>query len=279
MFVLSEEDTYTARRFANEFDIPIVKPSNIIISAKKNKIELIDLHGGTILENDIVFVRKTINSQFQFSIIYSLEVLGAETINSYNTLTLLTNKSLTALVLANAGYRIPYQVLIGNRRLLDSALAAFKSFPIIIKQIKGSHGNGVVIAESKRSAKATCESLLLHNNQLILQEYARGREERALIYNSKLLGIVSKSPKKGEFRSNASRGASFQCIENVKESKINILLGINKALNAAFSAIDYIELPDKTLSILEVNGSPGIKKFEAVTGMNVPSYIKTLFHK
>lgn len=274
MFVLSEGIGYTAKKFSDEFNIPIYRPSDLIIHMQAGSVQIINLVRKELLHGDIAFIRRGSNSEHLMSIVKALELNGVKTINSYAALKLLADKDLTAMVLAKAGYDIPKQMLVSNKDYLHAALAAYK-LPIIIKHVTGSQGIGVTIAETKKSALATCESLLGHTPRLILQEYIKGYEERAIVYGSSLLGIVIKEPKKGEFRSNAAKGASFQAIGNIPKKKADALVQINNLLGVTFSAIDYIESEEgDTMSILEVNGSPGIKTFGEATGIDVPAYVR-----
>lgn len=290
MFILSQNKGPTAHRFAKVFNCPIIKPTELLIYIKST-MSLVQFNMakesvrslGSLLTNDkhpeVVFIRRGAEADFLMSIVFMLELYNVRTINSYASLITLRSKDLTAFKLIKAGFNVPTQVVLTSKNLIEFALDAFnlKDNPLIIKRTHGAQGQGINIAESKRSAASICETLLDHEQKIVLQEYTKGVEERALVYNTDVLGVVRRLPAKGKLRANLARGGTFEPIGNIPPKKIKLFQEVVKTLGVVFAAIDYIESEDGIISILEVNGSPGIQGFEKATGIDVPGFIKNKY--
>jgi ribosomal protein S6--L-glutamate ligase len=180
------------------------------------------------------------------------------------------NKVRTLQIMNRKNIPIPQTVFSINPQNIDEQIELLGGPPVIIKLQEGTQGMGVILAESKKSAKSILDALYNMNTSIMLQEFveeSNGEDIRAIVVGNKVVAAMKRKGEKGEFRSNIHRGGTG---ENVKLS--------DKEQKIALKAVQYLSLPvagvdmirSKRGSLLiEVNGSPGFQGVEAYTKVNV----------
>ena len=88
----------------------------------------------------------------------------------------------------------------------------FKDKPVIIKILEGTHGNGVILAETYLNALSTIETLKTAGIKFLLQEYieeSKGTDLRVIVVDGEVVAAMKRQGKEGDFRSNLhQRGIS-----------------------------------------------------------------------
>ena len=172
-------------------------------------------------------------------------------------------------VLAKAGIPVPDTVL-GDYYNADVLLNNFGEQPVIIKILEGTHGNGVILSESKQNALATIEALQTSNVRFILQEYiaeSEGADIRVIVVDGVVVASMKRQCKQGDFRSNLHRGGSSQTVELTWDEE-RVALKAAKTLRLGVCGVDILQ-SDRGPLVLEVNSTPGLEGIEATTGKNV----------
>ncbi|MDC8002549.1 RimK family alpha-L-glutamate ligase [Aureisphaera galaxeae] len=183
------------------------------------------------------------------------------------------NKWTCFQILAKAGIPIPKTIL-GNAPDAQAALAHFKKTPIIIKLLQGTHGQGVILAETHASALSTIETLKAAKVRFIIQEFiaeSNGSDLRAIVVDGKVVAAMKRQSREGEFRSNLHRGGSAEALQ-LSHAQENIALRAAKALKMGVCGVDILESEHGPL-VLEVNSTPGLEGIETTTGIDIATKI------
>ena len=89
-----------------------------------------------------------------------------------------------------------------------------------------------------------------------------------MIAGDRLLGAMSLTPGKGEFRANIHLGARAEAMKPTKEM-LKLAIGSTRALGLDISGVDMIEVGNRDLKVIEVNYSPGFRGMEKCTGRDI----------
>ena len=142
------------------------------------------------------------------------------------------------------------------------------NYPIILKIPSGTHGKGVIFAESNASASSMIDALDIFKQPVIIQDYINVRSDiRVIVAGDKIVGSMRRIAKQGEVRANAHQGGEAEPFIVTSEMK-NMCIEASKKIKAGICAIDIIE-SDYGPLILEVNTSPGLQKITEITKKNI----------
>ncbi|MFT4848449.1 MAG: ribosomal protein S6--L-glutamate ligase [Sediminicola sp.] len=183
------------------------------------------------------------------------------------------NKWTSFQILAMENIPVPRTVL-GNVYDAETTLKTFNNEPVIIKVLHGTHGAGVILAETYQSALSTIETLNASNIRFVIQEYiaeSRGADIRVIVVDGIVVAAIKRQSKEGEFRSNLHRGGSSELI-HLSNEESQIALGAAKALKLGVCGVDILQSNRGPL-ILEVNSTPGLEGAENSSGINISKSI------
>lgn len=177
------------------------------------------------------------------------------------------------------------QVQIFSRRGIDTPKTAFTNHaadasalvsmvggvPLIVKTIKGSSGNGVMLLESRKSAISTIEAFFSQSVSILIQEYieeSEGKDIRVIVVGGRVVASIQRVAVEGEFRSNLYKGGDVKRIKLTAEEK---RLAINAAKSTNLTAIAGVDIIQSSRGPLvsEVNACPNLQGVENATGVNV----------
>jgi ribosomal protein S6--L-glutamate ligase len=152
------------------------------------------------------------------------------------------------------------------------------NYPIIIKVQSGTHGKGVMIAESKKSAIAMLDTLESLKRPYIIQEFVeteKNSDIRVLVFGNKVLACYKRVAKGEDFRSNVHAGGTRECHALTKEQE-KIALNSARAIEADFCGIDILN--SKNPSVVEVNLSPSLRGNDDASTKNILEEIAKIFY-
>ncbi|HDD70565.1 MAG TPA: RimK family alpha-L-glutamate ligase [Candidatus Woesearchaeota archaeon] len=204
--------------------------------------------------------------------------------HAYNPLkpsvyTIAHNKLLTHLDLQEADIPQPTTYLAINAELARSILKRV-TYPIIIKVPAGTHGKGVMIADSYESASSMLDALSLLKQQFIIQEFIStdGTDIRAIVVGNKVAAAMKRKAVRGEARANIHAGGTGEkIILDLQTRKIAVETA--QKIGAEICAVDILKGSSGPL-VLEVNASPGLQGITEATKINVAEKIaKYLYEK
>ena len=145
---------------------------------------------------------------------------------------------------------------------------------MIIKLQEGTQGLGVILAETKKSAKSIIDTFYKMNTSILLQKYveeSNGEDIRIFVVGNKIVASMKRSSALGEFRSNVHRGGNTEGIEPTPKEQF-IALNAVKYLGLGVAGVDIIRSNQGPL-LIEVNASPGLQGIEAATGVDIAEEI------
>ncbi len=159
--------------------------------------------------------------------------------------------------------------------LISENLVEIKSFfkrhkAIVAKPINGFSGNNVILFKSFKASKI--KKLLKIHNHLFFQKFLPGvskGDKRVFIIKGKIVGAISRVPKKGSILSNMSKGAQAKLTQltnkEIRAGKtIGKLLFKNKIY---FAGIDFVQ--EKLIGDINVTSPTGLAAYKDLSGINL----------
>lgn len=172
-------------------------------------------------------------------------------------------------LMAKAGVGIPKTVFARETADFEGVLEQVGGAPVIIKVARGTHGNGVVLAETKKAALAVMQAFYVEEVSFLVQEYiaeSAGVDIRAFIVNGRVVASMVRQSLNDDFRSNLHQGGSGITVKLTLEERRTAQRAA-KAMGLTVCGVDMMRSNRGPL-VLEVNASPGFA-IEKVTNRNV----------
>src|SRR3989344_4092021 len=188
-------------------------------------------------------------------------------------------KFLTQLSMQKYNVNMPKTYLAGNTSNAKEILKNIH-FPAIIKIPSGTHGKGVMFADSMQSAKSLLDTMDVFKQPVIIQEYieTNATDIRVLVVGGKVVGCMKRKAGKDELRANIHMGGTGKK-HSLSDDAEKMAVRASVAVRADICAIDLLE-KGKDYKVIEVNVSPGIQGLTKATGKDIAGEIaKTLFEK
>lgn len=214
-------------------------------------------------------------TRYGCAVVRQFEMQGAWTMSSSIAITRARDKLRSQQILTKAGIDTPKTLVSRNTADIDDLLEQI-GLPVIIKLATGTHGNGVVLAETKKAAKSALQAFYLYNEDgtnILLQEYVKesaGTDIRAFVVGSRVVASMQRQSLDDDFRSNLHKGGEGTSIKLTAEEK-RIAIQAAKAMGLHVAGVDLMRSSRGPL-VLEVNASPGFG-IEKITGRNVAAKI------
>jgi ribosomal protein S6--L-glutamate ligase len=234
----------------------------------------IHYEGEEIKGFDIVIPRIASNiTKYGTSIVRQFEMQNVPTITSSIAIVRSRDKLRSMQLLAKAGVGIPKTVFAREAADLEDVLEQVGGAPVIIKVARGTHGNGVVLAETRKAAKAVMQAFYVEGVSFIVQEFvaeSAGVDIRAFVVNGKVVASMMRQSLDDDFRSNLHQGGNGLPIQLTTEERKTAQRAA-KAMGLPVCGVDMMRSEHGPL-VLEVNSSPGFG-VEEITGKNVAAPI------
>ncbi len=261
---------------ARGHDVKVIKYRECYASIEKNN-PTVSYRGEDLSQYDAVIPRIASHmTRYGTAIVRQLEMQGAYTVSSSIAITRSRDKLRSMQLLAKAGVGIPKTVFSRNSTDIDALLEKLGGTPVIIKLARGTHGNGVVLAESKKAAKSVLQALYLSDEDgtnILLQEFIKesaGTDIRAFVVGGRVVASMKRQSLDDDFRSNLHKGGEGTTIKLTDEER-KMAIKAAKAMGLNVAGVDMMRSERGPL-ILEVNASPGFG-IEKVTGRDVATPI------
>lgn len=173
-------------------------------------------------------------------------------------------------LLAKAGVGVPKTVFAHETADLEDVIEKAGGAPLIVKVARGTHGNGVVLAETNKAGKAVMQAFYVEGVSFLVQEFVKesaGTDIRAIVVGSKVVASYMRQSLDDDFRSNIHQGGTGRPIKLDDEER-KTAIRASKAMGLPFCGVDMMRSERGPL-VLEVNSSPGLGGIEKTTGRNV----------
>jgi ribosomal protein S6--L-glutamate ligase len=261
---------------ARGHEVKVIKYRECYASMEKNN-PTVSYRGEDLTQFDAVIPRiASYMTRYGTAIVRQLEMQGAYTVSSSIAINRSRDKLRSMQLLAKAGVGIPKTVFSRNSTDIDDLLEKLGGTPVIIKLARGTHGNGVVLAESKKAAKSVLQAFYLSNEDgtnVLIQEFVKesaGTDIRALVVGGRVVASMKRQSLDDDFRSNLHKGGEGTIVKLTEEER-KMAIKAARAMGLNIAGVDMMR-SDRGPLILEVNASPGFG-IEKVTGRDVATPI------
>lgn len=272
---------YSTKRLKEEaklrgHEVTVVKYKECYASIEQNN-PTVSYQGEDLSKFDAIIPRiASYMTKYGTAIVRQLEMQGVYTTSSSIAISRSRDKLRSLQLLAKSGIGIPKTVVSRNTTDIDDLLNHLGGMPVIIKLARGTHGNGVVLAETKKAAKSVLQAFYLTNDDgtnILLQEFieeSAGTDIRAFVVGSRVIASMKRQSLDDDFRSNLHKGGEGTIVKLTDEEK-KVAVKAAKAMGLNIAGVDLMRSSRGPL-ILEVNASPGFG-IEKVTGRNIAGAI------
>ncbi len=272
---------YSTRRLkavaeARGHEVDVIKYRDCTASIEKSQ-PMVWYKGEPLVGYDAIIPRIASSmTKYGTMIVRQFEMQGVYTIASSIAINRSRDKLRSMQLLARVGVGIPKTVVARSVTDVDDLLSHLGGAPVIIKLARGTHGNGVVLAETKKAAKSVLQAFYVMDQDgtnILLQEFVKesaGEDIRAFIVGGKVVASMKRQSLDDDFRSNLHQGGAGESIKLTEEER-KIVVKAAKSMGLNLCGVDMMRSKQGPM-ILEVNSSPGFG-IEEVTGRDVATPI------
>lgn len=269
---------YSTQRLKEEaitrgHEVKIINYAKCYVTLEQGKPH-IHYRGKTLTDIDVVIPRIASNlTKYGSAMVRQFEMQNIPTTTSSIAIVRSRDKLRSMQLLAKAGVGIPKTVFVRETADFDDVLEQVGGAPVIIKVARGTHGNGVVLAETRKAALAVMQAFYVEGVNFLVQEFieeSAGVDIRAFVVNGKVVASMLRQSLDDDFRSNIHLGGEGMAIKLSPEERKTAQKAA-KAIGLPICGVDLMRSKRGPL-VLEVNSSPGFA-IENVTGRNVASTI------
>lgn len=258
--------------------VKVIKYKNCYVSIDERHPKVI--YRGREIGNFDVFIPRIASymTRYGTAVVRQLEMANPQAffMNRSIAITRARDKLRSTQLLARAGVAIPKTVFSRNETDIDVLLDEIGGTPAIIKLARGTHGNGVVLAETIKAAKSVMQAFYLSDSDgtnVLLQEFVKesaGTDVRAFVVGSQVVASMKRQSLDDDFRSNLHKGGLGEIVKLTPDERKTCIKAA-KAMGLTVAGVDFMR-SNRGALVLEVNASPGFG-IEKVTGRNVAGRI------
>lgn len=269
---------YSTRRLKEEakrrgHEARVVNYAKCYISVEQDKPH-VRYEGEDISGIDVIIPRIASSyTKYGSSIVRQFEMMGVYTTTKSIALVRSRDKLRSLQILAKAGVGIPKTVFSRETAEIEDILNQVGGPPVVIKVARGTHGKGVVLAETKKAAQAVMQAFYVEGVNFLVQEFVEessGVDIRAFVVGGQVVASMKRQSLDDDFRSNLHQGAQGSPLKLTKIERRTALKAA-RAMGLQICGVDIVR-SDKGPLVLEVNASPGFG-IEFVTNRDVASKV------
>lgn len=213
-------------------------------------------------------------TKYGSAVVRQFEMQGVYTTTSSIAIVRSRDKLRAYQLLAKAEVGVPKTVFALETANFDEVIEAAGGAPVIIKVARGTHGNGVVLAETRKAAKAVMQAFYVEGVSFLVQEFVEesaGTDIRALVVGGRVVASIKRQSLDDDFRSNTHQGGVGKIVKLTDEEEKTAIKAA-KAMGLPICGVDMMRSSRGPL-VLEVNSSASIKTPELITKRDVATKI------
>jgi len=214
------------------------------------------------------------------AVLRQFEVGHVYSINESIAITRSRDKLRAHQLLARKGIGQPVTSYAHSARATDKLIESVGGAPLILKLTESTHGDGVLLAETKKAAEALINAFMGIGSDFLVQEFIReagGSDIRCFVVGKKVIAAMQRKAVKGEYRSNLHRGGTAEVIKLRPEER-TLAIRAAQVMGLDLAGVDILRSSHGPL-VIEVNSSPGLEGIETATGKNVADKIVEYIEK
>ena len=256
---------------AKNIDISVFTPNQFEMIVTKDDKKSILIDDKTTELPDFILPRTgSGTTYYALSVIRQLEHLGIYVCNGANAIEIVKDKLHMHQVLAHS--RLPTPKTMLAKYPIDTKIVAREiGFPLIIKNVTGSFGNGIYLSEAEEKFRDIIELIYTNNEKanIIIQEFihdSRGKDLRVFVLGGKVIGCMQRSSDVS-FKANYSRGGSVTPFDVTPEIEW-LSTEAAKLVGLDVAGIDLLFDGDG-FKICEANSAPDFQGLEKIVGKGI----------
>jgi gamma-F420-2:alpha-L-glutamate ligase len=232
--------------------------------------------GERLPKPDLIIARTgSETNYFMLAVVRHFERQGVPMVNGSAAIEAVADKLQTLQLLSHAGIPIPKTIL-GKFPVDVDIVEREVGFPVVVKTLRGTRGNGVLLCESREQFNDLAKLLdgAKPGADFIFQQYiatSHGRDVRVLVVDGKAIAAMERQSADGGFKSNIStggRGTPFALPPAMAELAVRVA----SVLDLDVAGVDVLFDGDG-YRICEANSSPGFQGLESACRISVPDEI------
>ncbi len=192
------------------------------------------------------------------AVVRQFAMTGAYCLNSATAIANSRDKLLAHQLMAQNGLPMPITAFASSPHDTDDLIAMVGGPPLIVKLLYSSQGNGVVLAENKKSAQSVIDAFRNAEANFLVQQFvadAAGQDIRCIVLDGKIIATMRRQAPSDDFRANLHKGGSAHEVKITAEER-RIAVRAAKIMGLKFAGVDLLRSSNGPL-LLEVNSSPG----------------------
>ena len=255
----------------------IAKPRDfdIFISSSVHGHDALYLRGEKVLASDYDACISRLGEQREFGgkVIRQLQNKGIFCVQSGDAIDTCADKFKSAQIMSKAHIRVPKQFYTNDPNMAKMLIEKLGGLPVILKELSGSKGKGLILLESPRQTNMTLESFLGGGRKIILQEYIDngGRDERHIVCDGRVVNSMERQSPDDDIRANLSLNGTGRPITPDPETEKMCIDAVAAIPNLNFAGVDIMkrkgEDGEDVPYFIEINSNPGELIID-VTGHN-----------
>lgn len=270
---------YTTKRLkevarARGHEVRIINYAKCYVAIERDK-PVIRYKGDTLEHFDAIIPRIAQSyTKYGTAIVRQFESQGSYTTASSLAINRSRDKLRAYQIMANAGVSIPKTVFARETANFEDVIELAGGTPLIIKVARGTHGNGVVLAETPKAAKAVMQAFYVEGVNFLVQEFVKesaGEDIRALVVGSRVVASVKRQSLDDDFRSNTHQGGVGVHVK-LTDEETKTAIKAARAMGLHICGVDMMR-SDHGPVVLEVNSSASLKTPELITKRDIATKI------
>ena len=217
---------------------------------------------------------------YGLAVLRQFEMMGVYPLNESVAIGRSRDKLRGLQLLSREGIGLPVTAFAHVTSQADDLIDMVGGTPLIVKLLEGTQGIGVVIAETRTSAKSMIEAFGGVEANILVQEFikeAGGTDVRAFVIGGKVVAAMERKGAPGDFRSNLHRGGKAKQIKITPEERSTAVRAA-KILGLNVCGVDMLRSNHGPV-VMEVNSTPGLEGIEIATGKDIAGMIVEFLEK
>lgn len=249
---------------------------DLYLSDSTNGYDACYLYGSKIVASkyDAVITRVGEHREFASKVLRHLQHnLSMFCVQSGNSILTCADKWKSAQIMSENKIKVPKQFYSMRGKYPATMIEKVGGLPVILKELSGSKGKGLILLESPKQTNMTLESYYGSERKIILQQYLDngGTDERHIVCNGAVVNSMRRHSPEDDIRANLSlsgKGEAITADPTTAEMCINAVRAI-PGLN--FAGVDIMKTTtddgEEIRYFIEINSNPG-EKIMDITGHN-----------
>jgi ribosomal protein S6--L-glutamate ligase len=217
---------------------------------------------------------------YGLAVLRQFEMMGVYPLNESVAIGRSRDKLRCLQLLSRKGIGLPVTAFAHNTTQADDLIDMVGGTPLVVKLLEGTQGIGVVLAETRSSAKSMIEAFGGVEANILVQEFvkeASGQDIRVVVIGGKAVAAMERTGGPGEFRSNLHRGGKARSVKITPEERSTAVRAA-KTVGLNVCGVDMLRSNHGPV-VMEVNSTPGLEGIEMATGQDIAGMMLEFLEK